>query len=539
VLVWTVNGEAVKDKDGKVVPVSATPQAPEFKYDKGAWYYRVGEGEWVACTEGETSPIEVVELDDVVLITIGDTIITLPKESVSAAIKEIKVKPTRKSNVFVPVGQSVDLKTLFDVVPAEAPKSMVSYTYAEGAFTIDKDGVLTVTDNTVKVNEANHVAVTISSKADPDVKAVINVRTCPAPKFDEEVATPIDVPAEDKTYLFDSTLDGYNGLASLGGAGCWAPLNNAIGALIGAGGLLNTYFTVNPINPGITRANGHLHFMIYLSTVDNLNFDGGQIEISSNTADHNELSWSTSVLKSAKVGWNEVNLSFKDASVTDGDCDLSAIKWFRVYVPTSIQHDQSVMIKDAYIYRMAPAIPEGAYPFHSCDNLSGFTKGADANRTVEIVTTGQKEGTGWYKSTLTKQPELIVINTPALNASALTKENGHLVFWFYVSEENGDARYADNAAAIKARISGGRIEVSSGQGSNKGIGWDTAQVFKAGLKMGWNKFDLKFSDATVYGYNFTLDTSKLDWFRVFWNGPVALYDKYTFGFDNVYFYAEE
>ena len=86
VLVWTVNGEAVKDKDGKVVPVSSTPAAPEFKYEKGVWYYRIGEGEWVACSEGEASAIDVLELDDVVLLTIGDTVITLPKESVSAPI---------------------------------------------------------------------------------------------------------------------------------------------------------------------------------------------------------------------------------------------------------------------------------------------------------------------------------------------------------------------------------------------------------------------------------------------------------------------
>ena len=125
-----------------------------------------------------------------------------------------------------------------------------------------------------------------------------------------------------------------------------------------------------------------------------------------------------------------------------------------------------------------------------------------------------------------------------MDASNLTMQNGHLVFWFYVSEENGDARYADNAAAIKARIQGGRIEVSSGQGANKGIAWNTATVFKNTLQMGWNKIDLKFSDATVYGDGFSLNTAALDWFRVYWEGPVALYDKYTFGFDNIYFYAE-
>ena len=125
VLVWTVNGEAVKDKDGKVIPVSSTPKAPEFKYEKGVWYYRVGEGEWTACSEGEASAIEVIELDDVVLITIGDTVITLPKESVSAPIESIatvfKVKANR---LFVPVGKTIDLKEWFTVAPEGALKAL-------------------------------------------------------------------------------------------------------------------------------------------------------------------------------------------------------------------------------------------------------------------------------------------------------------------------------------------------------------------------------------------------------------------------------
>ena len=66
-------------------------------------YYRVGEGEWTACSEGEASAIEVIELDDVVLITIGDTVITLPKESVSDPIESI-------ANVLAKAGSPSPLK---------------------------------------------------------------------------------------------------------------------------------------------------------------------------------------------------------------------------------------------------------------------------------------------------------------------------------------------------------------------------------------------------------------------------------------------
>lgn len=181
--------------------------------------------------------------------------------------------------------------------------------------------------------------------------------------------------------------------------------------------------------------------------------------------------------------------------------------------------------------------------FHSCDNTTGFTKTAvEGQRTVDIITSGAKEGSGWVKTTVTKQAELldISLSTP-LNANVLTMSNAHLVFWFYVSEDaTGDDRWATYADKIKARVSGnGRIEISSG-GGNKGIYWKTADVFKTTCPIvaGWNKIDLKFSDAQTYGDSFTLNFSAIDWFRVYWEGPVALYDTFTLGFDDIYLYAE-
>ena len=172
--------------------------------------------------------------------------------------------------------------------------------------------------------------------------------------------------------------------------------------------------------------------------------------------------------------------------------------------------------------------------FHGCDELTYFTKGADANREISIETSGQKEGTGWYKTTTKKNAEMIVINrnTSVINARLTSPHRGHVGFWFYI-EPREDGNNAEKLTR-KNRINGGRIEFShaGGGGANKAIFWETKNVLK-NLQDGWNWIDLAFKDAQVLGDGYMVNPEGLNWFRIFMQGPAQLYDTYTYGIDDI------
>ena len=362
-LVWTVNGQVVKDESGKAVP--ATVKVPEFQFDNNKWWYRFGPTDsWKDCGE-KTGPEPSIEEDEeYVYINIGDNSIAIPKEVISPGIEAINVKLVPRKNLFIPVGGTADLKDFFEVEPEGALKTSVNFEYAEGAFTIDKKGIVTVTGNTAPLSpeatgnpDATLLPVTITSKANPEVSATINIRTCPAPS-NEEIECSCTVPEADRIYMFKEGVEDFNALASLGGAGCFSPVNQCIGGLMGAGGLANIYFTTQPFG-GITLQNGHLHFEYYVSSLEKLNPDAGQVELTSSGADQQERNWPTTFLKDAKVGWNEVDLALSESgetSVSQGPFNPDAIKWFRLYIPTSAVHEEAIMVKNVFVYEAAPAV---------------------------------------------------------------------------------------------------------------------------------------------------------------------------------------
>ena len=185
----------------------------------------------------------------------------------------------------------------------------------------------------------------------------------------------------------------------------------------------------------------------------------------------------------------------------------------------------------ATIYVRTNAVPsypersrsEGAL-VHSCDNTEGFVKTADATRTLEIVTSGQKEGTGWYKST-TKTAELVVIGLSGVDVQVMASSRAHVSFWFY----------AENAAQIKGIIAGGRTEIGN-DGGNKGLYWPSKDVF-ANLQDGWNLIDLAIKDAKPYGVDsYALDPEHVRWFRIHFDGGAVGNTDITWGIDDIRVY---
>ena len=351
VLVWTVNDEAVKDKDGKVIPVSSTPAAPEFKYEKGVWYYRVGEGEWTACSEGEASAIDVLELDDVVVITIGDTIITLPKESVSAPIESIAtVFEVAANRLFVPVGKTIDLKEWFTVAPEGALKTMVNYVFDEDApFTIDAKGVLTATG-------AGSKTVTIASKLDESIKTNIVIRSGACP---EDVVPATSVTAQEKIQIYNGSLEEYNKQVDFGGTTSYNPANGAIAGIFN--GTLNFRIGM-PVTPNtnITLDNGRLYFKFYVSDVSVFApVESNFLEhTSSGTYDKNEVDYDMrQLVPTLKSGWNEIDLPLKDFTYpgSDGKYDPTQASFIRFLCNANTDGKWIVyQMKDLFVYAKEP-----------------------------------------------------------------------------------------------------------------------------------------------------------------------------------------
>ena len=80
--------------------------------------------------------------------------------------------------------------------------------------------------------------------------------------------------------------------------------------------------------------NGYLHFYLYCSDIAKIS-EHGQIEItSSGNCDKNEYNWHTSQYIT-KTGWNDIWLDFGAAGTTNGEPDLSAINYIRIYLGSS------------------------------------------------------------------------------------------------------------------------------------------------------------------------------------------------------------
>ncbi len=83
-----------------------------------------------------------------------------------------------------------------------------------------------------------------------------------------------------------------------------------------------------PYNTGASVESGRLEFWYYVSDASFLG-STNQVEIgSAGKPDQNEYHWKLSGLSN---GWNFISVDFRDANISNGAPDLSAINWFRIY----------------------------------------------------------------------------------------------------------------------------------------------------------------------------------------------------------------
>jgi hypothetical protein len=250
-----------------------------------------------------------------------------------------------------------------------------------------------------------------------------------------------------------------------------------------------------PVNSKLTADKAMLSFWLYVEKP--LSLKEGQVEItSSGESDQQEFHWDVPGL-GLIPGWNEVKLKVSNATADGGGADLSAIKWFRMYIITAAKATEENKLIIDYV-RFSEATPDGPSLFlDKCDNLTGWEV---SGGTGIIDATRKKEGTGsiFGKTHPTggylhfKKKFDVAVDTK------LTKLTGQLSFWLYLS---------------KAATLGGQIEISSsGDADQQEYNWDPASI--KNLKPGaWNEVKLNLRDAAIA--NGPVNLGGINFFRMY------------------------
>ena len=418
-LVWTVNGEVVKDASGNAVP--ATVKVPEFKFDNNKWWYRFGANDtWKDCGEKTGPEPSITETDEFVIITIGDKSVQIPKEVISPAIEAIKpVLNALGPRLFVPAGESIDLKDFFEVEPEGALKSMVDYTPADDSpFTVSEKGILTCTGGGNK-------SVVVSSKANPDIKLTITVRSAECPNNETPVTT---INPEQKVMIFGGSLEDYNTLNNMGGSSNFNPVNNShTNAFSTASDAAFNFRFAMPVEPNsnLTMDNARLHMWFYISDasvlsagptedIDNEHF----LEItSSGVHDADEVNFNLNLfVPDLKTGWNEVDLPFSQATNPGGNFDITKTCFMRFVGHANTNGKwEAIQIRDYFVY-----VPDAPVQITIDGDLSDWAK-------VKGVT-NTNDGATYLEFKMASDADNIYFYTKRVPNTALWNGGGYLYY---------------------------------------------------------------------------------------------------------------
>ena len=274
-----------------------------------------------------------------------------------------------------------------------------------------------------------------------------------------------------------------------------------------------------PVNTKVTLSTGELKFWFYVQDVSLLKVDG-QIQFSSAAdPDNKRIGWGMDkIIPTLKNGWNHLELKFTDGYLSgDGGPDLTAMNYIKVFFWTAANaaSDQTYAIDDIRVAALPPPPP---VMIDNCDKLDGWQV---AGGTQELVTTGQKEGTGYLRGTI-KSGQNFMQFIKTLSAPVDTKvtmATGQLDLWLYVQD----------VSLLKVD---GQIQFSSAADpDNKRIGWGMDKIIPT-LKNGWNHLQLNFSDSYVSGDGGP-DLTAMNYIKIFfWTAANATTDQ-AYGIDDI------
>ena len=275
------------------------------------------------------------------------------------------------------------------------------------------------------------------------------------------------------------------------------------------------------VNTKTTLSTGELKFWLYVNDVSLLSTDG-QVQFSSAAdPDKNRIGWGfDKILPTLKTGWNHLELRFSDGQPTgDGGPDLTAMNFIKIFFSTTakVAADQNYGIDDI---RVAVVPPPPPVLFDSADKLDGWEVGGG---TQALITTGQKEGTGYIQGTIKSGQDFmqfikkldVPINT------TFTKDNSRVSLWL-------------NVADVSQLKVDGQIQISSAADpDSKRFGWALAPIIPK-LKNGWNQITLDFVDAQVTGDG-EADMAAINYFKMFFWTTKATTADLTTGIDGIQF----
>ena len=250
------------------------------------------------------------------------------------------------------------------------------------------------------------------------------------------------------------------------------------------------------------------HMLLTLNVSDGSHFERdayGQIEIGSNGIfDDEEICWIFGQFE-LRNGWQTLDLSLPEGNAI-GELRRKRVNWFRFYHqhehngPTTVKFDEI-----RFYYKTM---------VESCDDVAGWQSAG----ALTLDESDCQEGEGAV-STVNGAQGLRLQKTWGRIIAPAAMADGHFEFWLYVS----------NAALVNGSQS--QVEISSsGKADANELNWQLPNLVD-----GWNKVDLKLTDANAVGGD--IDLRNINWFRIY-NNMDATPGSVTFKVDRLRFYKE-
>ncbi len=236
---------------------------------------------------------------------------------------------------------------------------------------------------------------------------------------------------------------------------------------------------------------GGIHLWLYIDDPTKLG-SAAYLELtSSGKFDVDEYQWSLSGLKK---GWNELKLSFEDASVT-GNPDLGNVNYLRIFAKCN--GEITAILDDVRAIHIEKKTPIPGLLF-SCDDMEGLKL---VNESAFRIADGEgeyKEGTGAFWSTGKGQSRFAVKLNKPLDISAY--KDGSLQFWMYIGDRS---EFASTTFTVEL-TSGGTFDKQE-------LNWNGNL---SDLKENsWNHILLSFEKAGKSGGD--IDFTKVNYFRLY------------------------
>ncbi len=250
------------------------------------------------------------------------------------------------------------------------------------------------------------------------------------------------------------------------------------------------------------------HMLLTLSVSDASHFPrdaNGQIEIGSNGIfDDEECAWTFGMFE-LRNGWQTLDLSLPGGAYIGG-LRRRNINWFRFYKNNETDGPTTVKFDEIRFYYKTM--------IESCDDIAGWQSAG----ALTLDETDCQEGEGSV-STVNGASGLRLQKTWGAEIVPTPLEGGHFQFWLYVSDAS-----AFNGVDSQVEIgSGGKADANE-------LNWKLPT-----LQNGWNKVDLKLSDATAAGGE--IDLRAMNWFRIY-SQTTAPAGSVTVKVDRLRFYKE-